>query len=205
MATGPFLIRQVRIQKASEVPPGATVRTITIWGTGPQREKAEKHVRDTLAPVDPLARRSDPLGGVPPSKRPAVENLHAMTNAPYLTCLRALDGCNGDAEAAFEKLLIAAEEAPRPAAGAAASSSADVDGWVRVGGGPETEEEAELRRVQALSLATAEAEAKRLEMQARKLAHAWSTWPSGLWRAHRPRAPPAELYRRCIDGPAPTL
>ena len=72
---------RVHIQTHREVRPGAEVRTIEISGTSAQRQRAEDLVRRTLASVHPNARRNDPLGAVPASKRAAVEGLHSATGA----------------------------------------------------------------------------------------------------------------------------
>lgn len=72
----------VDIQRQCDVPPGATVRIITITGTVPQRARCEDLIRQRLATVDPSYILANPLAALNPTKRRAVEMLKEMTSFP---------------------------------------------------------------------------------------------------------------------------
>lgn len=140
----------MNIQKASKVPPSASVRTIEIAGTLKQRVLCEQLIRSRLADLSAAAieREADPLAHLTAGVRSQVDQLHSLTGCPLLACARALEASKGDAEAAAEKLLL---------------SFGGFEGGAGEGGASADDAELamEIERVQALSLASARAEEQR--------------------------------------------
>ena len=108
----------VRLQKASEVPEGASVRLIEIRGTAKQREACERSIANRCAKLaqDFASTPDDPLAQLHIERRKKVDQLQQLTGCPLLQCARVLEACSGDDEAAFERLLLMAGAPPDPQA-----------------------------------------------------------------------------------------